>query len=184
MPTLTPQLPRNPQNLAAFDMTRYNGSHFADRKAAIEALELLMPTLLSAMHNDTVGQSGCLHIVVMDPAMGPDVATFEESILYELSLPDPKQWDADYGAYARAKARVSWLTGKDSRVVQLCEPYRLRRGDTNLWGSVAQHGIVVAVSGARPHFDEALAGCVAHCLRAVAQHRANGTSETLALSDD
>ncbi|AJC22391.2 hypothetical protein [Pandoraea pulmonicola] len=165
-------------------MTRHNGSHFADREAAIEALELLMPTLLSAMHNDTVSQSGCLHIVVMDPAMGPDVATFEESILYELSLPDRKQWDADYGAYARAKARVSWLTGKDSRVVQLCEPHRLRRGDTNLWGSVAQHGIVVAVSGAQPHFDEALAGCVAHCLRAVAQHRANRTSETLALSDD
>ncbi|VVE61915.1 hypothetical protein PCA31118_00837 [Pandoraea captiosa] len=165
-------------------MTRYQGSHFANRAAAIAALELLMPTLLNAMQNDIVGQSGCLHIVVMDPAMGPDVATFEESILYELSLPDPKQWDADYGAYARAKARVSWLTGKDSRVVQLCEPYRLRCGDTNLWGSVAQHGIVVGVSGALPHFDEALAGCVAHCLRAMAQHRANGTVETLALNGD
>ena len=83
-------------------------------------------------------------------------------------MPDPKDWDADYRAYARAKARLSWETGRDGHVVQALEPYRLRAGDTNLWGGVALGGIVVGVSGAQPWFDEAFAGCIAHCLRALA----------------
>lgn len=160
---------------------RRAGSLYADRSAASAAIELLRPSLSAALCNDIVGQSGCLHIVVMDPALGPDDASFEDAILYEYSMPDPTKWDADYCAYARAKARLSWEHGVDSRLIQSSEPYRLRSGDTNLWGSVMQHGIVVGVSGAQPWFDEALAGCVAHCLRAIAHHRANAMPGTLAL---
>ncbi|HDR9040642.1 TPA: hypothetical protein QDA96_001285 [Burkholderia vietnamiensis] len=157
------------------------GSAFADRQAADAAVELLLPTLSAALQSDFVGDSGCLHIVIMDPAIGPRDAAFEDAILYEFSLPDPKDWDADYRAYARAKARLSWETGRDGHVVQALEPYRLRAGDTNLWGAVAQHGIVVGVSGAQPWFDEAFAGCIAHCLRAVAKHRAQATPDALAI---
>ncbi|HDR8954050.1 hypothetical protein [Burkholderia vietnamiensis] len=157
------------------------GSAFADRQAAVAAVELLLPTLSAALQSDFVGDSGCLHIVIIDPAIGPRDAAFEDAILYEFSLPDPKDWDADYRAYARAKARLSWETGRDGHVVQALEPYRLRAGDTNLWGAVAQHGIVVGVSGAQPWFDEAFAGCIAHCLRAVAKHRAQATPDALAI---
>ncbi|WP_261544682.1 hypothetical protein [Burkholderia multivorans] len=166
-----------PEGLTA----RRGGSVFADRQAAIAAVELLLPTLSAALQSDFVGDSGCLHIVIMDPALGPQDASFEDAILYEFSLPDPKDWDADYRAYARAKARLSWETGRDGHVVQALEPYRLRAGDTNLWGAVAQHGIVVGVSGAQPWFDEAFAGCIAHCLRALAKHRAQATPDALAI---
>ncbi|WP_338926200.1 hypothetical protein IHE33_01040 [Mycetohabitans endofungorum] len=170
-----------PSTLGNLSTPRRSGSLYADRSAASAAIEMLLPTLSAALHNTVVGDSGCLHIVVMDPALGPGDACFEDAILYEHSMPDPAQWDADYRAYARAKARLSWEHGIDSRLIQCSQPHRLRRGDTNLWGSVAQHGIVVGVSGAQPWFDEALAGCVAHCLRAIARHRAEAAAGTLAL---
>jgi hypothetical protein len=148
------------------------GSVFADRQAAAEAIEILRPMLALALGNSAVGESGCLHVVIMDPALTPAETTFEEAILYEFSLPEPQQWDADYGAFARAKARLSWNLGVDSHLIQSCQPHRLRSGDTALWGSVAYEGIVVGVSGADPWFDEAFAACVAHCLKAIAQRRA------------
>ena len=157
------------------------GSVLADRQAAMQAVEMLMPMFASALHDQTVGDSGCLHVVIMDPARTPADSSFEEAILYEFSLPDPREWDADYGAFARAKARISWETGMDSHLVQTCQPHRLRAGHTTLWGSVARDGIVVGVSGANPWFDEALAGCVAHCLKAIAQHRARAAREKLFL---
>lgn len=157
------------------------GSVLADRQAAIQAVEMLLPMLAAALHDDTVGQSGCMHIVIMDPALTPDDASFEDAILYEFSLPEPRAWDADYREFARAKARLSWTSGMNSHLLQACQPYRLRAGDTTLWGSVAQDGIVVGVSGANPWFDEAFAGCVAHCLKAVALHRAQAVQERLFL---
>jgi hypothetical protein len=38
-----------------------------------------------------------------------------------------------------------------------------------LWGSAVVDGIVVGVSGANPWYDEAFAGTVAMCLRAIAK---------------
>jgi hypothetical protein len=157
------------------------GSVLADRQAAIQAVEMLMPMFASALHDDTVGRSGCMHVVIMDPALTPADASFDEAILYEFSLPDPREWDADYGGFARAKARLSWLTGMSSQLVQTSQPHRLRSGNTTLWGSVVHEGIVVGVSGANPWFDEAFAGCVAHCLKAIAQHRAHAAQERLFL---
>ncbi len=65
------------------------GSVLADRQAAIQAVEMLMPMFASALHDDTVGRSGCMHVVIMDPALTPADASFDEAILYEFSLPDP-----------------------------------------------------------------------------------------------
>jgi hypothetical protein len=66
---------------------------------------------------------------------------------------------------------VSWRAGMDSHVVQTLQPHRLAPGDTLLWGGVCLDGIVVAASGLHAWYDEAFAGTVALCLRAVAKAR-------------
>ncbi|POM15127.1 hypothetical protein CSX04_07942 [Burkholderia cepacia] len=87
MPNLSHPVP-------ATSTDRRAGSAFANRQAAVAAVELLLPSLSAALQSDFVGDSGCLHIVIMDPALGPLDATFEDAILYEFSLPDAKDWDA------------------------------------------------------------------------------------------
>jgi hypothetical protein len=141
-----------------------------DEDAARAAVEFVMPSIERAMRDPLAGDSGCLHIVIMDPlsAHGSD---FERSILYEHSI-NRAHWDADYAAFARAKARVSWRTGRDGHDVLTLTPHRLEPGDTLLWGSVCLDGIVVAVSGMQPWYDEALAGMVACSMRAIAKSRA------------
>lgn len=141
-----------------------------DEDAARAAVSLALPAIELAMRDPAAGDSGCLHIVVMDPLAPPPVA-FERAILHEHSI-NRARWDADYAAFARAKARLSWRTGADSQRVQTGMPHRLEPGDTLLWGSVCLDGIVVAVSGMQPWYDEALAGVVACCLRGIVKGRA------------
>lgn len=145
------------------------GSYLIDRHAAEKAVGLALPMIHEAMKLKEVGESGFLYFVVMDPLRGPSNASFEEAILYEHSVGDRAKWDADYAGFARAKARVAWRTGMDSHLVQELRPYLLEPGDTVLWGSAIVDGITVAVSGANPWYDEAFAGTVAMCLRAVAK---------------
>lgn len=145
------------------------GSYFIDRRAAEKAIGLAMPMIEAAMRLKEVGESGFLYIVVMNPLLTPDRCSFEEAILHEHAVGDREKWDADYGAFARAKARVAWNTGMDGHLVQELRPHMLRAGDTVLWGSVVVDGIVVAVSGANAWYDEAFAGTVAMCLRALAK---------------
>ncbi len=59
-----------------------------------------------------------------------------------------------------------------SHELQTLRPHLLVSGDTALWGSVAIDGIVVAVSGAHPWYDEAFASMVAVAYRALAKARA------------
>jgi hypothetical protein len=61
----------------------------------------------------------------------------------------------------------------DGHAVQELHPHLLSAGDTVLWGSVAVDGIVVGASGANPWYDEAFAGTVAMCLRAIAKSKAS-----------
>ncbi|WP_434033156.1 hypothetical protein [Cupriavidus sp. a3] len=150
-------------------------SRFSDRAAARRAVELALPMLEASLRDKAVGESGCMHVVVMDPTLQPGDCTFEEAILYEHSLPSREAWDADYSLYARAKASLAWRTGMASAAVVHCAPHRLRSDDTLLGGAAVFDGIVVAVSGANAWYDEAFAGCVAALLRGVAQeccHRA------------
>jgi len=146
-----------------------SGSYFVDRAAAEKAVGMSLPLIREAMQHKEVGESGFLYIVVMDPVRMPDNASFEESILYEHAVGDREKWDADYAGFARAKARLAWRTGLDSHLVQELRPQLLRAGDTLLWGSAVVDGIVVGVSGANPWYDEAFAGTVAMCLRAIAK---------------
>lgn len=146
---------------------------FVDRDAAHEALRLAAPLFEHAVGDASVGQSGVLYVVVMDPSRPACSCEFEQAILAEQGFGKPRaEWDADYAGYARAKARLAWRTGRDSHVVRALSPHLLARDDTPLWGSVCMEGIVVGVSGAEPEFDEALSGAVALCLRAVVKKRA------------
>lgn len=146
-----------------------SGSYFIDRRAAEKAVGLSLPMIHEAMTQKEVGESGFLYIVVMDPLLTPTSSSFEEAILYEHAVGDREKWDADYAAFARAKARVAWRTGLDGHTVQELRPHLLAARDTVLWGSVVVDGIVVSASGAYPWYDEAFAGIVAMCLRALAK---------------
>ena len=146
-----------------------SGSYFIDRASAEMAVNMSLPMITEAMTQSEVGKSGFLYIVIMDPALTPLHSSFEEAILYEYALGDKAEWDADYAAFARAKARVAWRTGLDGHAVQELRPYLLTARDTVLWGSVVLDGIVVSASGAHPWYDEAFAGTIAMCLRAISK---------------
>jgi hypothetical protein len=146
-----------------------SGSYFVDRRAAEAAVEMCLPAITAAMTRKEVGESGFLHIVVMDPLLTPAHCAFEEAFLYEYSVGDRSHWDADYAAFSRAKAKIAWRTGMDSHLVQELRPHFLSERDTVLWGSVSVDGIVVSASGANPWYDEAFSGMIAMCLRAIAK---------------
>jgi hypothetical protein len=74
---------------------------YVDKAAAEQAVALALPMLESAMRNAEVGESGFLYIVVMDPAITPHAARFEDAVLYEHAIGDPAKWDADYARFAR-----------------------------------------------------------------------------------
>lgn len=146
-----------------------SGSFFVDRACAEKAVAMSLPMITEAMKDPAVCGSGFLYLVVMDPALHPSNASFRDAILYEHAIGDRGKWDADYGEFARAKARVAWRAGMDGHRVQELRPYMLTAQDTLLWGAVVLDGIVVAASGAHPWYDEAFAGTVAMCVRALAK---------------
>ena len=156
------------------------GSCLVTRDVARGAIELARPLLERVAQDITINQSGVIHVVILDPAVGPGAASFEQAILHEASFGrDRSQWDADYAGFARAMAQLSCRTGFDSHVIQQLQPQRLRPGETALWGSVVLDGFVVAVSGAEPPYDEALSGVIAMLLRGItkaSRARVDGTT--------
>ena len=140
---------------------------YATAQAAREAIDMALPLIETAMQHKHVGESGFLYIVVMNPLAHPHQCRFEDAILCEHAVGDPARWDADYAGFARAKARLHWRTGLNTEVVQTRYPHLLQPGDTTLAGTAEVDGIVVGVSGANPWYDEAFAGVVAHCFKAV-----------------
>src|SRR3954466_14507389 len=108
---------------------------FVDRDAGHEALRLAAPLFERAAADASVGQSGVLYVVLMDPARPPGSCAFEDAILAEQGFGKARAaWDADYRAYSRAKAKRAWRTGRDSHSVRALSPHLLRRDDTPLWG--------------------------------------------------
>lgn len=159
------------------------GSFFVTPELAAQAVGMALPLIEKAMQHSFVGESGFLFIVVMQPTLTPANASFEEAIVYEHAVGDRSKWDADYAGFARAKARISWKTGLDSHLVQTQRPYLLESGDTVLWGGVVLDGLTVAVSGANACYDEAFAGTVAMCLRALVKDKRERYRKGLFLSD-
>ncbi|MDT6963332.1 hypothetical protein QTN24_17675 [Cupriavidus sp. SZY C1] len=146
----------------------------ANADCARRALELALPMLTASLEDKAVGESHCMHIVIMDPTRPYGSGTFESAILHEHSLPSRDRWDADYAHYAREKARLTWRTQVDSGQLMDRAPHLLCVGDTVLAGAIVLDGIVVAVSGANGWYDEAFARCVASLLRAVVRERLHG----------
>lgn len=152
--------------------TRWHGAEakvagLCTSELATRALAIVRPLLEAALADTTLGQSGYLHLVIMDPARPPGSADFEAAVLHEATFGEARGDAALYARLARAKARLSWRHGLDSHLLQTTRPQLLCRGDTTLWGGVALDGIVVAASGLEPSYDEALSGAVAMCLRGV-----------------
>lgn len=149
-------------------------SVFITRDSAEQAVRMALPMITPAVErkDPQFGDSGFFHLVVMDPALPPGSCAFEEAILYEHSVGDREKWDADYAAFARAKAKVAWQSGMDSAAVQALRPWTLGADDTTLWGSVCLDGIVVGASGMQACWDEAFSGAVAMCLRSLAKSQA------------
>ncbi|MEC5216919.1 hypothetical protein RCH09_001873 [Actimicrobium sp. GrIS 1.19] len=145
------------------------------RDMAEQAVGLALPMIEKAIRNPAIDASGFLHIVIMDPALTPATASFDEAVLYEFALGDPAARDADYAAFARARARTSWCCGMGSQAEQETRPYLLTPHDTVLCGSTVLDGITVSVSGAKSWYDEAFSGCVAFCLKAVARSEENAS---------
>jgi hypothetical protein len=157
------------------------GSHYITQETAKKAVAMAAPLIEAGRHDPKIVGSGFLYLVVMDPGLPPGQAIFEQAILHEQAFGDRERWDADYAASARAKAHLSWSFGMDSHRLQTVAPHLLRTGDTLLWGSVWLDGIVVAASGAFPHYDEVFAGSVALCLRALAKEAREAEVDRLTL---
>lgn len=162
----------------------HTGSLFADATAAEYAVRLVMPMMEAGLASRRIGESGFLHIVIMDAGRPATEFAFEEAILYEHSVGDRCAWDADYALYAKEKARVCWRHARSGHELRACSPQLLRAGDTGVWGGIWLDGIAVGVSGADPWFDEAIGYSVAASLRAIAKKRALQQPESLWLAED
>lgn len=149
----------------------------ADADAARRAIALALPMLQASLDDKGVGESHCMHIVIMDPCKPYGSCAFEPAILHEHSLPSRDRWDADYAHYAREKARITWRTGIDSGQLMDRAPHLLGTGDTVLAGAIVLDGIVVAASGANGWYDEAFSRCIASLLRAVVRERLHGNGQ-------
>ena len=157
-------------------------SHYADAGAARQAIAMALPMLERAVEDRSVVGSGFLCVVVLDPGVRHGEVPFDDAVLAEHCIGDRSRWDADYAAFARAKAALSWRHACDSQSVQASRAHALGEGDSLLWGSVWLDGIVVGVSGAFPWFDEAFALAVAANLRAIAKQRQAAALEERALA--
>lgn len=153
---------------------------FADAQAARAAIALATPAIRKALQRPGVSFKKTLHLVVLDPAARPGLSRFEDALMVEASIGDRRQWDADYAAFARDKALLSWRHGMDSRHAVQQEPHGLLHHETVLWGGVWLDGLVVAASGAAPDWDEAFSLSVAGYLRALTAERPLGMPVALA----
>lgn len=145
-----------------------------DHELARQALQRALPMLEAGLRDHAVCGAGFMHVVVMHPGKRPGDVAFEEAILLEHALGDVAARDADYTAFARGKARLSWETGLDGTEVQTHHPHLLQPGDTLLTGGICLDGIVVGVSGAQPWFDEAFGLAIAAQIRAACKDRHAG----------
>lgn len=135
-------------------------------KAVATALRLMQDSPLKEL----VSRQAC-HIVVLVPEMDDGRPDFKQwpdysiraHVLFEFSVGDRKTWPGPFDGIARSKALQLWQERNDDRTD--CEPHLLFPGDTQYWGGVKRHGIVVACSGVQAWFDKMLSGIVAElCL--------------------
>lgn len=105
----------NPQPEAG---ATHAGSHYVTQETAKKAVAMAAPLIDASLGDRNIVGSGFLYLVVMDPGLPPGFADFEAAILHEQAFGARERWDADYAAFARAKARLSWTFGMDSHRLQ------------------------------------------------------------------
>ena len=150
--------------------------YFVTPFRAREAFEtFVLPGIKNAMEEKSVNRMH-MHIVCLHPNT-PYSENTKLPILFDYSIGNPEDWERwdgkSYQDFAQAKARISWRTGMSSREVVMCHPHLLAKGDTILWGSSILNGVIVAVSGVQPYFDEMFATMTAAAVIGEASHYAN-----------
>jgi hypothetical protein len=137
---------------------------------AREALEILSPAFENLFGYSEGGGRG-FHFVILDPAferwsvkVGMENAVLLDGFLGEN---DGKH---DYRKIALSKAEQAWMVGLPNAFVQSFAPALLREEDTPFAGSFVYNGLVVAVSGLRPWFDELVSMWIACTIQQVCKH--------------
>ena len=146
---------------------------FLTAEQAREAFEaFVIPGIQLAMRNGHVNRKH-LHVVVLNPCV-PFAEGVDLPILFEHSIGKRSNWaewdGKSFDDFARAKATMSWRTGKSSREVVLTMPQMLISGDTSLWGSAVIDGVICGVSGVQPYFDEMFARMTCAAMIGEASH--------------
>lgn len=125
---------------------------------AIDAVKLTIPSIESLFQRTNRKE---LHIVVMDPRVKPWESTFNEAILYEVSLGTPQEWTIPFADFARNKAHQAWRNSLPNIYNQTIKTSSLRENDLLFYGSFVHGDIVVACSGVEQWYDMLVSGWVA-----------------------
>lgn len=149
--------------------TQAAGGVLIDAQVARRGLAFALPAIVAALDDPHVSGTACLSIVVLDPACTRTSGDAEPAVLWEYAI-GRERWDADYAAFARVKALDAWRAWHEGECLLRRGVATLQAGGS-LRGSAVLDGIVVAVSGAHPWYDEGIALTVAAWLRAAALER-------------
>lgn len=135
---------------------------------AEEALKILAPSF--EMLFGYSERSG-FHFVILDPSIKrwSVQGDVEGAILLDHFFgEDDKRHD--YRKIALSKAEQAWKAGEPNAFVQSFAPALLEEKDTPYSGSFVFNGLVVAVSGLQPWFDELVSMWIACTIQQVCQH--------------
>jgi hypothetical protein len=136
---------------------------------ATRALDAVERAALPLLDDASVSGEHALHVVVLDPH-ADRAQPFEQAVLVERSIGSPERWQADYGMYARAKARLAHRERCTTAELLAQRPVHLRPGDLVVEGAVSRNGWIVAASGAQPWYDAAFAGMTIELIHAGLRH--------------
>jgi hypothetical protein len=133
------------------------------------AIDYCMPMVNLAGKHDLRGLD--FHIVVLDPAIPFSASHYDvrDALLHEASF-GLVETSSKYRDIAWAKAKLSWQHRMSTRQIQEECPFVLASGDTTYFGSVYNHGLVVAVSGLKAWQDEWLATVIMNTIVMLCQN--------------
>lgn len=136
-------------------------SHFLTKEVAEQALALVKPVF------DTVSSNGLnppdrinLHVVVLEP--GTDLILVEESW-----GEDPETWTLPYEEIATSKALLCFKNKMNGRDIRNNAPWLHVVGNTRYVGGIYEDGLVVAASGLKDWWDEAISRMVIAAIQAI-----------------
>ena len=136
---------------------------------AREALEILSPAVEVLFgHSEKDG----FHFIILNPVFERwnVKGDIEGAILLDgfIGNDDEKH---NYREIALSKVEQAWMVGMSNAFVQSFAPALLKEKDTPYAGSFVYNGLVVAVSGLQPWFDELVSMWIACTIQQVCQHQ-------------